>query len=224
MKAVLRYDSSVVSNDKNNWLYRKLFYEHLIEIKQPDFNVFMDLHADLNVGRTNAGGGKNTWLNTRGASIQGNIGKQLYFESYFFENQGAFPVYLDTFIRKHRVVPGQGEIRDFSGGKAFDYAYVSAMLSYTPSKFLNMTMGYGSNSIGDGYRSLILSDVPFSYPYLKATLNLGNVQYTSMWAQFRGPEEFRVQRSGSRCWLLQEVGCIPLPRLEHQQKNNCRPF
>ncbi len=185
LKGILYEDTTVFDRAGKSWLYRKLFHEHLVEVRQPDFNVFMDLHADLNVGRTNAGGGKNTWLNTRGASIQGNIGKQLYFETYFFENQGAFPAYLDTFIRKYRVVPGQGEIRNFSGGKAFDYAYVNAKLSYTPSKFLNLTAGYGSNSIGDGYRSLILSDVPFSYPYLKATINLGNVQYTSMWAQFQ---------------------------------------
>ncbi|RPE13243.1 hypothetical protein EGT74_06855 [Chitinophaga lutea] len=45
-------------------------------------------------------------------------------------------------------------------------------------------MGYGTNSIGDGYRSLILSDISFSYPYLKITGTLGQFQYTSMWAQF----------------------------------------
>lgn len=188
-KTILRNDiDSVLSPRKTSfgrWIYRKIFCEHLVEVYQPGFNVFFDLHADLNVGRSTRSGRKNTWLNTRGASVQGNIGKHLYFESYFFENQGAFPSYLDSFIRRHRVVPGQGEVREFKGGRAFDYAYVTAMLSYTPSNLLNLTMGYGSNSIGDGYRSLILSDVPFSYPYLKATLKLGNVQYSSMWAQFQ---------------------------------------
>jgi hypothetical protein len=189
LRTILYEDTSSLYADNNavkrGWVYRKLFNEHLIEIRKPEYNVFIDLLADVNAGRSNASGGKTTWLNTRGFEMKANLGKKWYLESSFFENQGAYPVYLDTFIRKRRVVPGQGEVRDFSGGKAFDYAYVNAMLSYIPSKALQLTMGYGTNVIGDGYRSLILSDISFSYPYLKATLNLGNVQYTSMWAQFQ---------------------------------------
>lgn len=200
LKTILHEDTSALyklsdTTKKRGWVYRKLFNEHLMELREREFNVFVDVLGDLNVGRTNAGNGKNTWLNTRGGRIQGNIGTKLYFETSFYENQGAFAGYLDTFIQKYRVVPGQGEVKKFNGNKAFDYAYVNAMLSYTPSKFLNLTMGYGTNSIGDGYRSLILSDIAFSYPYLKATLNLGNVQYTSMWAQFQDSKSLSFRQA-----------------------------
>ncbi|MBV7529011.1 hypothetical protein [Chitinophaga sp. sic0106] len=186
-KPILHVDtSSMYTNPdttKRSWIYRKLFQEHLLEFRRPDYNVFIDFLPDFQIGKSHDGS-RTTWLNTRGAIIQANIGAKFYFESSFFENQGKFPTYLDQFIRKNDVVPGQGGIKDYSNGKAFDYNYANALLSYTPNKYLNLTAGYGQNFIGDGYRSLILSDISFSYPYLKLTGTLGSVQYTAMWAQF----------------------------------------
>ncbi|UYQ92418.1 hypothetical protein MKQ68_20245 [Chitinophaga horti] len=179
---ILREDT-LTERSERKWLYRKLFLEHLVEIRQDDFNVFADLIGDFNVGRSNAGNGKTVWTNTRGAHVQGNIGRKFYFESSFYENQAKMPAYIDSFWLKHRVIPGQGEPKG-GDGKYYDYAYVNALMQYSPSRHLDLTLGYGTNFIGDGYRSMILSDINFSYPYLKVTANLGNVQYTSMWAQF----------------------------------------
>lgn len=187
LKTILHKDTSALYKDDNTvkrgLVARKLFKEHLLEFREPDYNVFIDFLPDFQIGKSNRD--KNLWLNTRGVRIQANIGENFYFESSFFENQGVFPVYLDSFASKRRIIPGQGEIKFNKGlGKAYDFAYVNAMLSYTPNKYLNFTLGYGNNSFGDGYRSLILSDISFSYPYLRMTGTLGKVQYTSMWAQF----------------------------------------
>jgi hypothetical protein len=183
LRAILHEDTSAMYTEpdttRRSWFYRKLFKEHLFEFRQPEYNVFIDFLPDFQIGKSNRG--KTLWLNTRGARIQANIGKNFYFESSFFENQGVFPVYLDSFVTKRRIIPGQGEPKL---GKSYDFAYVNALLSYAPNKYLNFTLGYGTNSIGDGYRSLILSDISFSYPYLKITGTLGQFQYTSMWAQF----------------------------------------
>ncbi|GEP89462.1 hypothetical protein [Chitinophaga terrae (ex Kim and Jung 2007)] len=187
MRPKLHTDTSAMYTEpyttKRSWVHRKLFDEHLLEFRNEDYNVFIDFLPDFQIGKSKDGSRTN-WLNTRGASIQANIGTKFYFESYFYENQGKFPLYLDQYIRKQDIVPGQGGIKSYSGGKAFDFNMASALLSYTPIKYLTIDMGYGQNFIGDGYRSLILSDIQFSYPYLKLTANLGKVQYTSMWAQF----------------------------------------
>ncbi len=186
-KPILHVDTSAMytqpDTTRRSWIYRKLFQEHLLEFRNKEYNVFIDFLPDFQIGKGREGS-RTTWLNTRGAIIQANIGSKFYFESSFYENQGKFPLYLDQYIRKNDIVPGQGGIKDYSEGKAFDFNYANALLSYTPSKYLNFTLGYGQNFIGDGYRSLILSDITFSYPYLKITGNLGNVQYTAMWAQF----------------------------------------
>ncbi|MBC9933817.1 hypothetical protein [Chitinophaga qingshengii] len=186
-KPILHVDTSAMYTQpdtiKRSLLYRKLFQEHLLEFRNKEYNVFIDFLPDFQIGKTRDGS-KTTWLNTRGAIIQANIGTRFYFESSFYENQGKFPYYLDQYIRKNDIIPGQGGIKYYGDGKAYDYNYATALLSYTPNKYLNVTAGYGQNFIGDGYRSLILSDIQFSYPYLKLTGNLGNVQYTAMWAQF----------------------------------------
>ncbi len=189
LKPVLHEDTSALydinrQGANRSWFHRKLFQEHLIELRQPDYNVFIDFLPDMMVGKSNRD--KNLWLNTRGARVQANIGKNFYFETSFYENQGVFPVYVDSFVARRKVVPGQGMIKyNDKIGKSYDFSYVNAFLSYTPSKYLNFTLGYGNNNFyGDGYRSLILSDIAFSYPYFRITGTLGNVQYTSMWTQF----------------------------------------
>lgn len=171
------------SGRSRTWVHRKLFLEHLLEIRRPEFNVFADIEFDAQIGRSSRN--KTLWLNTRGVHVMGNVGSKFFFETSFYENQGVFPAYIDSFMRRRRVIPGQGEPKTPDGiGKTYDFAYVNAKISYTPNKFLNATLGYGTNSFGDGYRSLILSDISFSYPYLRLTGTLGNVQYTAMWAQF----------------------------------------
>ncbi|WP_256003235.1 hypothetical protein [Pedobacter deserti] len=164
---------------KKNWIYRKLFLEHLIEVNDSGYTFYLDFLPDLQIGR---GGSENLWLNTRGLELGGRIGKGFAFTSYFFENQARFPRYYTNYATENRVIPGQGRARSF-GKYGFDYAYSGGTLSYTPSRYVNFQLGYDKNFIGDGYRSLLLSDNAFNYPFLKVTVTLGKVRYMAMYAQ-----------------------------------------
>ena len=46
-----------------------------------------------------------------------------------------------------------------------------------------MQFGTAKNFIGDGYRSLILSDNSFNYPFLKVNTTVGIFQYTNLYMQ-----------------------------------------
>ena len=105
--------------------------------------------------------GKNIWVNTRGLTLEGKLGKKLAFYSAIYENQAVFPQYIDEFIDTRGVVPGQGRAKTF-GDNGWDYSQSSGYLSYNAGKWVNMTLGYGKNFIGDGYRSLLLSDNSYS--------------------------------------------------------------
>ncbi|MGY0038956.1 hypothetical protein [Pedobacter sp. NJ-S-72] len=152
----------------------------MIEVNNKDYSFYLDFLPDMQIGRQ---GSDQTWLNTRGIEIGGKIGKKFSFTSHFFENQGKFAGYITDYIRVNKVVPGQGFAKTF-GPRGFDYAYSGGTLSYTPSKYVNFQLGYDKNFIGDGYRSLLLSDNAFNYPFFKVTATLGNVRYMAMWAQF----------------------------------------
>lgn len=122
------------------------------------------------------------WRNTRGAEVKGMIGKNFAFYTSARENQAVFPEYVWEFCNDYKVLPGQGSYKRYRD-YGFDFTYCSAYLNFKPAKWLNATMGYGKNFIGDGYRSLILSDNAFSYPYLKLTGTIWNIQHTCLYTQ-----------------------------------------
>lgn len=170
------------STKKRSWWHRKLFQEHLLEYNNPDYDFYADFLPDFQLGHSSRNG--TDWLNTRGVIVGGRLGQRFHFYSEFYENQGKFPGYVDEWGRKTQLVPGQGEWKSYDNGKAFDFAYSSAVLDYKAAKFLQLQLGYGKNFIGDGYRSMLLSDVAFNYPYFKVVATVGKIQYTTMWAQF----------------------------------------
>ncbi|HKG08894.1 MAG TPA: hypothetical protein VKB19_20655 [Pedobacter sp.] len=175
-----RYFPAPKAWQSSNWVYRKLFLEHLVEVNNEDYSFYLDFLPDLQIGKQ---GDRNLWVNTRGLEIGGRIGKKFAFTSHFFEDQAKFADYYTNSIFETRVVPGQGRSR-FSETQSVDYGYSGGSLSYTPSKYINVQLGYDKNFIGDGYRSLLLSDNSFNYPFLKLTGTLGKVRYMAMYAQF----------------------------------------
>lgn len=165
---------------KKNWLFRKLFTEHLIEIESDEYKINFDFHPNMWVGQQDR---RTIWNNTREIAVDGRVGNKFTFNATVSENQGNYASYYNDYIRRNRVVPGQGHAKLY-GEDGFDFSNSTANLSYTPSKYINIQLGYGKNFIGNGYRSMLLSDYAFNYPFLKVTGTLGRVQYTAMWAQF----------------------------------------
>lgn len=169
---------------KSSWVRRKLFEEHLLDYQTKDYRVYADFLPDLQVGK-DLTDQKNTWLNTRGFQVGGNIGSKFSFYTSAYEDQALFPTYLTNFINQNKIIPSQTNDNFGPYKKIKDYSYVATTLSYTPIKYLNITLGQDKNFIGDGYRSMLLSDVATNYPFLKLTASLGHVKYMSMWAQFQ---------------------------------------
>jgi len=169
-----------VDSSRKSWVVRKIFNEHLFDVKTKEFTFYADYLPDLQLGRDFTGK-TTTDMNTRGYQFGGTIGTKFFFYTSGFENQGKFPPYLNDYINKINFVPGQAYDRSF-GKSSKDWSYVTSIISYTPIKQLNITLGYDKTFIGDGYRSLLLSDFAANYPLLRLTANLGKVQYMIMWA------------------------------------------
>ncbi|QXU41685.1 gliding motility protein RemB [Pedobacter sp. D749] len=184
----LRYDSlmnaGTDSLNKRSWVHRKLFQEHLLNFKNEDYHIYADFLPDLQIGR-DFSGSRSTWMNTRGFQVGGEVGKQFSFYLNGYENQGKFVDYVNRFIVNNQVVPGQGYGK--LGTDKQDWSYVTALLSYTPSKYLNFGLGYDKNFIGDGYRSMLLSDVSSNYSFFRVRATLGSVQYQTIFAYMLDP-------------------------------------
>jgi len=142
---------------------------------------------------------RNIWLNTRGFQVGLTVGRKFSFYANAFENQAVFPNYLSDYVDRSGVVPGQGTAKILSDNKK-DWMYSTASLSYAFSDHFRTTLAYGKNHIGDGYRSLLLSDFSSNYTHLKLIGTVGNVQYTSIWAYMTDPKNPRTDpaQSGGR--------------------------
>lgn len=164
------------------WLTRKLFHESFIQVDSGNYYLFFDPLFDLTAGREN--NGRNTFINTRGFRAGGRLGKYFAFGTDFYENQAIFNTKLHDQFKITKVIPGQGNGR--LNGNTWDFATASGYLSFSLKKF-NFQFGQGKNFIGDGYRSLILSDVHYSYPYTRLSWNSQKWIYTWLLAQFQSP-------------------------------------
>ncbi len=175
----LRYDSSAAAS----WLFDKVFQEHFIEYRDSAVYLYADVLPDLMMGHDSRSG-RWTYTNTRGFFFGGSVSANVHFQSEFFENQSTFPDDLTRFVNAKNVVPGQGFARS-QNGRLFDYNQAAAHLSYAPSEYLTLSGGHGKHFIGDGYRSLLLSDNSFPYPYVKMTVDLWKFRYLAMWTEFQ---------------------------------------
>ncbi len=161
---------------------RKLFQEHLLEVKKDDFHLYADFIFNFSYGNEYSAP-KTFFTNSRGVYAGGTIGRGLSFSTYFMENQETFPVYMDNYIAFTGVIPGRGLAKNLYGAK--DFAYASAEVSYALKKYFTFQLGTDKNFIGEGYRSLLLSDVAFYYPYFKIELNIWKIKYMCMWTAYQ---------------------------------------
>jgi len=201
------YDSlmNIGIKERSTWAGRKIWNEHLIDVEAGDYVFYADFIPDFQIGRDFAGGGRSTWLNTRGFQAGGSIKDKFFFYTSGYENQGVFPDYINDYINENNVVPGQmfGKL----GAKEQDWTYVSAVVSYSPVKNLNFSLAYDKNFIGDGYRSMLLSDVSSNSTYFKFNGIFGDVSISSIWSYMLDPRE-RTNEEFSRSGSLRKWGAF----------------
>lgn len=178
------YDSLLLlkaDNKGKSWLYRKLFRQHLIEVNDKDYTFYADFLPDLQVGR-DFSQPKTVWLNTRGYQLGGTIGSKFFFYTSGYENQGVFANYENDYINNVGMIPGEAYDKSY-GKPTKDWSMVTALIGYSPSKVITIALGEDKTFIGDGYRSVLLSDYASSYPLLRLNINITkDVQYMAMWA------------------------------------------
>jgi len=200
-----------VFNDSGAYYYDftvKLFQENLLNIEEEDVFLTADPLFNFGAGRTNyIDTASSIYTNTRGVRVSGDITSKFSFETRYYENQFYYPEYLDSVADARGVAFGLGRAKTFKG-KGQDVGMSSGYISYSPIKEFNIQFGQGKHFIGDGYRSMLLSDNSFNYPYLSLSLNLldGKLFYKTVnaWMQTlermplsASPEALFKRKSGS---------------------------
>lgn len=174
-------DSLLHLRKHTSWLGRNLHREYQLTKAGEGWAIKANPLFDLSLGQE-VYGNQGTYFNGRAAEIFGYIGSKLTFYTSLYENQGIFPNYVDSTIRRYGVVPGQGHVRPF-GKNGWSFGNATGYLSYTPSEWFNIQVGHDRIFWGDGYRSLILSDQTFPFPFIKLTTSFGPFKYQYVFMQ-----------------------------------------
>jgi hypothetical protein len=183
-------ENQKISRNSSSWLGRKFWDEHMVTLKGKDYWLTLDPGVDLQVGK-DIDAEIDTYNNTRLIYTQGGIGKKVNFFAVIYESQGRFADYFNRYAISIRpdggnagIIPARGIAKLFRSD-SFDYPIATGQISYAPSEHFNMQLGHGKNFIGDGYRSLLLSDNASPYPFFKLNTTFWKIKYTNTWMSLR---------------------------------------
>ncbi len=158
---------------------------HLYEVHTGNFNLIIDPVLNLQVGKSSEVG-KALYANTRGFSLRGNIAKKVGFYTYLTDNQENDPLYVQRYINQHRGIPYAGYYKTYANN-IYDYFDARGGIDFSVSKYFNFRFGYDKLFIGNGYRSLMLSDFSNNFLYLEMDVQLRRFSYKSVYAEIIAP-------------------------------------
>jgi len=162
-----------------NALFKKrndLFY-----VGTDDFEMHMNPVFHFSVG-TESNNDVMPYINTRGLELSGMIADKIGFYTYMTTTQAAFPSYVRTWIDRNRSVPQEGYYKIFNED-GVDFFTARGHVSFNIVKPLNFQFGHDKLYLGNGLRSMGLSDFSNNYLFFKLDLKVWKLNYRFVIAQ-----------------------------------------
>ncbi|NQY67112.1 MAG: hypothetical protein HRT72_05230 [Flavobacteriales bacterium] len=166
-------------------IMKMLMLKHVLEKKTERYKFSVDP-----IITTQAGYGKNilSTLST-GLAVKLDIGEKWRFGGTYASSLDRLPQTNRNFALENRVIPNSGFASPLDSKKkdsiSFGSRYWEGFAAYSPSKHFDISVGNGKNFIGDGYRSLFLSDFSNSYPYVKVLTKFWKINYVNLFMNFK---------------------------------------
>ncbi|MDR6193019.1 capsule assembly Wzi family protein [Siphonobacter sp. SORGH_AS_0500] len=199
----LREDSWEWSQASGTATSDKPFLKHLYEKKNDLYSIVND-DVELHVNPVFyglVGGGqdvyKYSYINTRGIEIRGSVGNKLGFYTYFTENQMRLPGYFQERIQNFNSVPSEAAWKIFRSNNTAQFPYETSSdfftargyITFDPIKQINLQFGHDKVFIGNGFRSMILSDNSGPYLFLKLSTKIGPFQYINLFSELNNQQD-----------------------------------
>lgn len=132
------------------------------------------------------------YTNMRGVQVRGDIAKKVFFYTDIQENQMVMPQYMADFVTTYNAIPNAGFYKPFASRFApnqnagVDYLLASGYISTNVTPYINLQFGNGRNFVGDGVRSLLLSNFSNNYTYFKINTHYKFFHYQNLYAELVG--------------------------------------
>ncbi|WP_431211938.1 hypothetical protein ACQ86N_40165 [Puia sp. P3] len=110
------------------------------------------------------------------------IAGKLGFSAYLTDNQERGPSWFQDRWRSSTPFP-EPDTTNISRPPGFDYFDNRASIYFNVWKYFDMQFGYDKNFIGNGYRSLFLSDFSAPYLFLKFNTRVWKLNYQTIYME-----------------------------------------
>ncbi len=168
----------------------KHFYKtpaNWLQFDKKDFYLRVNPIININVGKS-GNDDKAVFFNQRGVEFRGGIDDRVYFYSNITDTQARFPEYVEGYINKFKALPGNGFYKNYQSSvfdniNGYDYLNGQGYVGINITPHIGMQFGHGKNFIGNGYRSLFLSDFSQNYLYLKLNWKVWKFHYQNIFAE-----------------------------------------
>jgi hypothetical protein len=172
----------------------KTFYStpaNLYEVHIKDFDLIINPIIQFKYMKE-SDNDETLFLNSRGVDIRGRIANKIGFAASILDNQERDPLYVQGWEDKFQSVPGAGYYKSFKG-TGYDYFDARGYFTFNVTKYIDVVFGYDRNFIGNGYRSLFLSDFGNSNLFLKLNTRIWKFNYQNIFMELqqtepRGPD------------------------------------
>src|SRR6185295_14758651 len=131
----------------------------------------------------------------RGILVQASVNEKFFFYTGYHENQARYVKYVNDFVNTESVVPGQGRVK-FLGGNTYDFNMATAGVAYTLNRHFDFLLATDKNFFGDGYRSLLLSDNSYNYPFIRINTTFWKFKYTVIYSVMNDLKSYLNENSG----------------------------
>lgn len=188
LTSLLMNNTEWVTGNKDSFLSKKpflnAFYKdkaNFYEVNEKDF--FLAVNPAIQETQSYETGNKErVFLNSKGLTLRGMIAGKLGFSAYLTDNQERGPGFVMDRVNQFSAVPGAGYYKDFKR-TAVDYFDNRASIYFNFWKYFDVQFGYDKNFIGNGYRSLFLSDFSAPYLFLKLNTRIWKLNYENIYME-----------------------------------------
>jgi len=161
---------------------------NLFEVHVKDFDLVVNPVIQYTVAKE-SNNTDNLFLNTRGVTVRGQIANKIGFFTYLTDNQERAPKYVQDFIAMRKAVPGAGYYKPFKAAGGTDYFDARGYFTFNVTKYIDVTFGYDKNFIGNGHRSLLLSDFGNNSLFLKLNTRIWKFNYQNLFMELQNADD-----------------------------------
>ena len=177
--------SKTASNDSKKPILKQLYKKksdfYHVQYKDFDLHINPILHGFVGYDQDND---ETPFMNTRGLELRGMIAKKIGFYTFLTDTQATFPAYVVDKIDEFNAVPNEGFFKRNIGNDGVDFLTGRGYITFDViDDIINLQFGYDKNFLGNGYRSMILSDFSSNYLFLKLNTNIWRINYQNIFGQ-----------------------------------------